>query len=497
MTAALALPATGLLKSVLFPSDDFDYLYINIERPQGTDLAVTDLAVREVEEVLYAQTGVESFVTVVGSGSSLAGGFEGAGSGSQIANITVNLPKDRTETSAKFATQLRREFSAITSAHITVGEPANGPPSADPITITFSGDDLDALMVAADRAANVLSDIPNVINISASTKDSSAEFVVKLDGAKAAEQGVSAPLVAETLRTALFSVKATSIRSGKNDIEVRTKLDLNPDYQDPSQTTHVSIDAVRSLTLAGKNGPVSLSSIADITYEAAQNSIRHEAGTRIMTVTAAVSTAGNAIEATSVFTKNFTKDLLPEGVVITQGGESEDVGQSFLELFIALIAGAALMLSILVLEFNSFRHSFYLLLLIPLSLIGVHAGLTLMGQPLSLTSMLGVIALAGVIINHAIILMDSISRIHKEHTDYTLEEVVVEASTSRLRPILLTTIVTVVGMIPLALASPFWAPLAFAIMFGLAFSLLLTLVLIPILYYRWPGSAILAKYKKS
>lgn len=492
---ALALPATGLLKSVLFPSDDFDYLYINIEKPQGTDLGVTDLAVREVEEILYADKAVESFVTVVGSGSSLAGGTGSAGSGSQIANITVNMPDKHKETSAQFASRLRTAFAAVTSAQITVGEPANGPSAADPITVTFSGDDLDALTTAADRAANVLADIPNVININASTKDSSAEFVVRLDGAKAAEQGVSAPLVAETLRTALFSVKATSIRTGKDDIEVRTKLDLNPDYKDPSQTTTVSIDAVRSLTLPGKNGPVPLSSIADVTYEAAQRSIRHEAGTRIMTVTAAVSSSGNAIEATNTFTKTFTEDLLPEGVVIKQGGESEDVGKSFLELFIALIAGAALMLSILVLEFNSFRHSFYLLLLIPLSLIGVHAGLTLMGQPLSLTSMLGVIALAGVIINHAIILMDSIARIHKEHTDYTLEEVVVEAATSRLRPILLTTVVTVIGMLPLAFASPFWAPLAFAIMFGLAFSLLLTLVLIPVLYYRWPGKETRAYYE--
>ena len=121
-------------------------------------------------------------------------------------------------------------------------------------------------------------------------------------------------------------------------------------------------------------------------------------------------------------------------------------------------------------------------------------GLTLVGQPLSLTSMLGVIALAGVIINHAIILMDSIARIHREHPEMNLEEVVIEAASTRLRPILLTTVVTVIGMIPLVFASPFWAPLAFSIMAGLAFSLLLTLVLIPVLYYRWPGKKIRELY---
>ena len=176
------------------------------------------------------------------------------------------------------------------------------------------------------------------------------------------------------------------------------------------------------------------------------------------------------------------------------GGATEDVGQSFTELFIALIAGAALMLTILILEFNSFRHSFYLLAIIPLSLIGVFAGLTLVGQPLSLTSMLGVIALAGVIINHAIILMDSIARIHRENPGHTLENVVVDAASTRLRPILLTTVVTCVGMIPLASASAFWGPLAFSIMFGLAFSLLLTLLLIPMLYFRWPGKSVRQKF---
>jgi multidrug efflux pump len=492
---AMALPATGLLKSIFFPSGDFDYVYINVEKPQGTALGATDLAVREVEEVLYATQGIASFATVVGSGSALSGGFEGPGSGAELANITVNLPEGHSESSAKFIARLRENLSGITSAVVTVGEPEGGPPAAAPISLTFAGDDLGALTEAADRAANVLSEIPNIVNISASTKNSAAEFVVQLDGAKAAAQGVSAPQVASLLRTALFSTEATSIRAGADDIEVRAKLDLNPAYGDPSETTNVSIDAVRALTIQGRNGAVPLASIATISYEPAQHAIRHEAGTRIMTVSAEMGPGGNAIQATQEFTKRFTEDMLPEGVVLKQSGESEDVAQSFTELIIALVAGVALMLSILVLEFNSFRHSFYLLLIIPLSLIGVHAGLTLMQSPLSLTSMLGVIALAGVIINHAIILMDSIARIHKEQAHLSLEEVVIESAASRLRPILLTTIVTVIGMIPLALSSPFWGPLGFAIMFGLAFSLLLTLILIPILYYRWPGSAILAKYE--
>jgi multidrug efflux pump subunit AcrB len=494
---ALALPATGLLKSIFFPGADADYVYIEIEKPQGTDLAVTDLSLREVEEILYANKDAVSFVSVAGSGSSFAGSVNsGPASGSNVANITVNLKKGHSITSADFVKELRKELSVVTSAHITVGEPAGGPPSSSPITITFTGTDLGEISKTAENAMQTLSDIPGVINIDSTTKNTSSEFVVTLDSAKATELGVSPLAVADTLRTALFSTKATSIRTGKNDIEVRTKLNLNPNYKDPSDTSHVTIEAVRNLTVNGAKGPVPLSTIASITYGPAQTSIRHEGGNRISTVTADVAGSANAIDAAAQFEKLFTRDKLGKDVTMKIGGASEDVNKSFTELFLALIAGAALMLSILILEFNSFRQSFYLLSIIPLSLVGVFAGLTIVGQPLSLTSMLGVIALAGVIINHAIILMDSIARIHRERPELSLEDTVVEAASTRLRPILLTTVVTVIGMIPLTLASPFWAPLAFSIMAGLAFSLLLTLLLIPMLYYRWPGSRIREKYAK-
>ena len=495
---ALALPATGLLKSIFFPGNDFDFLYVQVEKAQGTSLSTTDLAMREVEEVLYTNTDIESFVSQTGAGSafadSKASGSSPSGSAS-IGNFTINLPKGH-KPSADVVSELRGQLKNITDATITVGQPAGGPPAASPVSITFSGNDLGALTVTAERAMHTLADIPGVINLQASTKNSSAEFVVALDSAKAAELGVSPLAVADLLRSALFSAKATSIRSGKDDIDVRIKLDLNPNYKDPSETTHTSIDSVRALTVKGKNGPVPLSTVATITYEPAQTSIAHEAGTRITTVTADVSASANAIEVTSQFQKLFTADKIGTGVTMKLGGASEDVAKSFTEMFVALIAGAALMLSILVLEFNSFRQSFYLLSIIPLSLVGIFGGLALVGSPLSLPSMLGVIALAGVIINHAIILMDSIARIHREHPELSLEGVVVEAATTRLRPILLTTIVTVIGMLPLAFASPFWGPLAFSIMFGLAFSLLLTLVLIPMLYYRWPGKAVRERYSQ-
>ncbi|MES2668257.1 MAG: efflux RND transporter permease subunit [Patescibacteria group bacterium] len=490
---SLMLPVFGLVKVVFFPAEDSDLVYLEVERPQGTTLTDTDLSVREVEEILYADPRIESFVTEVGASSSFGAGV---GSGNKLANVTINLKEDRDVTSQEYVAELRETLASVTSARVTVTEPEGGPPTGAAISVTYSGEDLGNLGIAVERAARVLSEVPGATNIDTSVKDDGGEFVVRLDSAKAAELGVSPLAVAELLRGALFGSEAADIRTGSEDIEVRTKLDLNPSYTDPSETTHASIDAVRSLTVAGAAGQIPLSSIAVISYEPANASIRHEDGERIASISADATKDGNPVEMAAEFERRMQDVELPEGVAVSVGGESEDVNQSFAEMGLALLAGAALMLAILVLEFNSFRHSLYLLAIIPLSLIGVLFGLAVTGSALSFPSMLGVIALAGVIINHAIILMDSIARISEEDHSKDLTDVVVEAASTRFRPIILTTVVTVVGMIPLSFASSLWGPLAFAIMFGLAFSLLLTLVFVPILYHRWPGKKVLARHAR-
>jgi multidrug efflux pump subunit AcrB len=250
-----------------------------------------------------------------------------------------------------------------------------------------------------------------------------------------------------------------------------------------------------------------LGSILKTNVSPSRVSISHENQKRISTVNADVKTGFNALEVTTELQKMIKEkygENLGEGVTVVYGGDNEDIQNTFRDMILALVALLFLMLVILVLEFGSFRYSLYLLLAIPLSLIGVFAGLAITGQSLSFSAMLGIIALAGVIINHAIILLDSILRkleeekIQEGDTSFHLKDLedekenrlfdaIVESSAVRLRPIFLTTATTVVGMIPLAGVSALWGPLAFTIMFGLAFSMVLTLVLIPLLFYRFPG----------
>jgi HAE1 family hydrophobic/amphiphilic exporter-1 len=215
--------------------------------------------------------------------------------------------------------------------------------------------------------------------------------------------------------------------------------------------------------------------------------INHERQKRLVQINSNVTPERTAIEVVNAFKKREGELNLPKSVTIDYGGENEEVNKSFTDMLLALVAGMVGMLAILVLEFNSFRYAFYLLGAVPLSLIGVFGGLALTGQALSFSSMLGFIALAGVIINHGIILLDSILHKLEHEKDRELMDVLVDASAIRLRPIFLTTITTVIGMVPLAGASALWGPLAFAIMFGLSFAMILTLLFVPTLFYRWPG----------
>ncbi len=486
---AMSLPVIGLVKVDFFPASSSDSVYVQIEEPIGTVLGTTDLATREVEEILYKDPRILNFVSDVGEGSAFTGS---ASSGSQIANITITL-KPGHEDSNLYIEQLRKELAPIQDADVTVSGPQSGPSSGAPVSINFSGNDVNALTTTVEKGAQVMAKIPGTTNVTTSTKNDSSEFVVSLNAAEAANLGVSPSVIASTLRSTLYGVKATSLQSGTNEIDVYVKLDLNPNYTDPSQTTNTTIDEIEALTVPGSGGPVPLSSVASVAIDPSQTVINHDNGIRIVTLSSDVTASGNATQITDEFQKEF-KSQLPSGVTMDVKGDSQSIAQSFSDMIVALLAGLVLMLGILVLEFNSFRQSFYLLVIIPLSLTGVFAGLFITGSPLSFPAMLGIVALSGVITNHAIILMDSISRIGKAHAGQTLAEVVVEAASTRFRPILLTTITTVIGMVPLSLVSAEWGPLAFTIMFGLSFSLLLTLMLIPIIYTRWPGKKVQAQF---
>lgn len=492
---SVSLPIIGLLKVSFFPQDNQDYIFVSIERTQGTPLAITDLSVREVEELLYASPHVVSFVTTVGASSALTG--NGSSENGKLANITVMLKssKDRKLTSTEIVELLRKELAPVTSAVVKVDQGNNGPPSSDPVVITFLGDNLDELTQAAGNAEQLLQNLQGTLDVTTSLRDDGNQFEIIIDRTKASLVGLGASSVAQILRTAISGVTATTIKKSGDDIDIIVKVDLNANFVNPEDTIKTTLDSIKGLPIATPSGTILLGSLITTKVSQSRAVISHEDKKRTAQVTSKLTPKANALEVVNEFKKHEKELNLPDSVEIKYGGDNEEINRTFGEMALALLAGMAGMLAILVLEFNSFRYAFYLLLTIPFSLIGVFGGLTITGQALSFSSMLGLIALSGVIINHAIILLDSIlhkldheeEEIKQGHSARTLGDVIVEASSIRLRPIFLTTITTVIGMIPLAGVSALWGPLAFAIMFGLAFAMILTLILIPVFFYRYPG----------
>lgn len=262
------------------------------------------------------------------------------------------------------------------------------------------------------------------------------------------------------------------------------KLDLNPNYLTVADTANTTLASIKNLTVPGTHGPVLLGNILTDSLGEANASISHYNKKRVETVSAYPDSHTTTNQVVAAFQKALPSLHLPSSVTVQYGGETQNINQSFTDMFVALIAGILFMFMILIIAFNSIKHTYHLLVIVPLSLIGVLDGLALAGQSVSFSSLLGVIALGGVIVNHAIILMDSMLHHVAAEPERPLIDVVVASAATRLRPIVLTTIATVIGMVPLSFTNATWAPLAYSIMFGLAFAIILTLVLVPTLYYR-------------
>ncbi len=483
---ALLLPVMGVVKVVFFEVSDIEYVIVEVENPEGTVKELTDIDVRRVEEVLYEQPAIESFAVTVGSGSEFASG----GTGEKLANIFITLSDERDFTSIEFVEHLRGELSHIRDVKVTVDQLNDGPPTGAAIIVKFLGDDLTTLTNAAQESARIFKDTENVINVETSTNNNNTEFVLELDRAKATAYGLNPAYISTLARTAVYGTDATSLTTLSEDIDVVVKLKVDPAAEVTSDTTNIAtIEDLTRITIPTPTGSVLLSDLVAVSLRESSSVINHEDSKRVVSVTADVSAEGNAREAQAAALKRIESELnLPSDISIsTGGGETEESNKAFLEMFAALVVGILLMVGILTLQFNSYLHMRYVLSILPYSLIGIMVGLAITQNSLSFPSMMGFIALSGIVVNNSILLIDMMNHLRRNNPDRNVREIIIEAAGNRLRPILLTTITTVIGMIPLTYAGDLWAPLAYAVMFGLLFSVVITLVLIPVIYHRNPG----------
>ncbi len=485
--SALSLIPFGFVKVVFFEQSDMPMIFIDVELAEGSRKETTDIAVRQVEEVLYPRTDmIEAYTVTVGAGNA----FTGGGQNERLASFTINLHDPRPLTSTEFIAELRTLLPRIPGANITISEPNSGPPVGNPIAVNLYGDDLDTLSAAANTVVALLEANTAVINVTTSAAANNTEFLFALNEAEAILLGLDAGTVSQSLRAAVFGVEATTITTLTDDVPVKVRLDLTDTGVAQLETiNHTDLNGLESILLPSRTGQaVPLGTVVETSLREANNTIRHEDLKRVVTVSADLAPGGNVIEINEELTAKLDEqNTLPPGVTFSLGGEAEESNQAFLELFLALVVGIVLMVAVLVLQFNSFRYTLYVLSILPFSLIGILYGLAITGSSLSFPSIMGFIALTGIIVNNSILLIDLMNARRRQQPEMSVSAVVVDASVHRLRAILLTSLTTIIGMIPLLASDPIWVPLATAIIFGLSFSVVITLFLVPIIYHRWPG----------
>jgi multidrug efflux pump subunit AcrB len=486
---SLGLLISGIIPVALFPKMDINFSYVNIRMPAGTALEATSEVAEKIEDRLYNKPYIKNFVTTIGQSSSMDS-FSGGSNREHLANINITLfdSEERDLKSYEIVEELRKELIDINEGEITIVEMSSGPPTGAPIEARITGDDLLVIGQLTEQVVDILENTEGVINVTSDQQASPADLTFTLKKDVLSKVGLTVGEVSSTLRTAIFGVTATEISASGDDIDVVVKFD---------KEKISSIEEIKNLSIINNFGQgVKLSYVADFSLEPALSTIRHRDFERTNSIRADLEPGFTPTVVVPLVEEAVIASGIPQGYIVSFGGEVEDIEQSFAELWNAMIVAVLLILIILVLQFNSFRRTINILMTLPLMLIGVVVGMLVLGLPFSFAVFMGLISLAGIVVNDAIVLVDKANRNIKEKNMQAVDAIA-DAGDSRLQPILLTSITTIVGVTPLAFANEFWVGLSVAIIFGLAFATVLQLFVIPMIFVKFEGKKIAKLLQKS
>ena len=490
------------LPKELFPGEDFPQFYIKVDMPTDYGIEETTQFMEKLERVVKSLPKEEYVALVTNIGlQTPTNGLEGTSISSNVAEVLVELvPKDeRNRSRDEIIEFLRLQMTEITGAEkIYFDKQEGGPPRGRDVEVKVKGDRIPQLVAIANQLKKKLSSIDGVFDVKDDFKSGKPEIRLRTKGEKLRQFGLTIFQVANNVRHAIEGNTCTVYRDADEAIDVVVKYTKN------SMNT---IDALSQMMIATPSGiSVPLKDIAQISRENSLVDIKRFDVERAITVSASVDreVTSPAI-ATQVLQATFEDiGFRYPGYSLDFRGEFDQILESFKELGLKLLPmGVMLMYFILGAQFKSFLQPFIILFAIPFGVIGAMVGLLITQSTLSLIALFGVVALAGIVVNDSIVLIDFINqRRNQNQKSYDdqekangpvdeLRDAVLKGSRLRLRPIVLTSITTIAGLIPMFLGlggkSPVWQPLASTIIFGLLFSTLLTLFVMPALYYIIEG----------
>jgi multidrug efflux pump len=527
---AVLLMFTFPPKILFFPNTDAKQVFVYVEYPIGTDIEQTNIISMEIEKDIetylkkYEVNGenflITSVIGQVGEGTADPSRGQEGGKTPNKARITIDFVKFQERQGVSSETvlkEVRELLQGYPGVSIVVDKPSDGPPTGPPINIEVKGDDYELILQTSNdlRAFINTSNIGGIEELKLDVDQSKPEMIVAIDRQKARRLGVSTGQIGMNLRTALYGKEISTYKDAKDDYPINLRLKEEMRYNKYALLNQKITFRNQS---SGQIKQVPISAVATTENQTAFSSIKRIDLDRVVTVYSNVLGDYNATEVNNKIREITEKFEIPKNITISFTGEQEEQAKEMAFLSKALLIAVLLIFLILVAQFNSATTPIIISISVFLSLIGVLFGLLLFRMDfVVLMTMIGVISLAGIVVNNAIVLIDYIDlTIVRKRRELGLEEsekltpnllveCVIEGGKTRLRPVILTAITTILGLLPLALGininfrtlitelNPnfyiggenvaFWGPMGWAIVFGLTFATFLTLVVVPILFY--------------
>ncbi|RKQ49402.1 multidrug efflux pump subunit AcrB [Roseivirga pacifica] len=511
---------------VFFPENEPRYVNVFIEFPVGTDIDATndfavDIEQQVIEIVKPYESIVESITTNVSQGAGDPGDPTAVGQSEEPhkARITVNFIESKLRgdiNTLEVMEDIRAKVKLQPGVTLTVDKDAAGPPTGKPINLEIAGEDLEVLIGISERVVQRIqeSGIQGIEQLKSSLELGKPELVVDIDRDNARRFGLSTMSIANEIRTALFGREVSKYKEGEDSYEINVRL--NQDYR-------YNIDALlnKNITFRDQNSgqlvQVPISSVADVHYSSTYGSIKRKDLDRVVTLSSNVLGGFNATEINEQLKVLMEDFEMPAGYSYAFTGEQEEQAENMAFLAKALLIAVFMIFLIIVSQFNKITAPFIIMVSVLLSTIGVFLGLVIFNMKfVVIMTMVGIIALAGIVVNNAIVLIDFIELTRKrKREELGLEEgarlpmndvieSIIIAGKTRLRPVLLTAITTILGLVPLAVGLNidfiglftqynadfyvggdnviFWGPMSWTIIFGLTFATFLTLIIVPTMY---------------
>ncbi|MCK5702944.1 MAG: efflux RND transporter permease subunit, partial [Cyclobacteriaceae bacterium] len=510
-------------KVALFPESEPNYINIFIEKPIGIDIEETNAFTRKIEDEIVEllepyEDAIESFIAQVGEG---AGDPNQMPTGEETPNksmVTISFVEYEYRNGVdtrKVMEEIRQELTKYPGVQITIDKENMGPPVGKPINIEISGENYERLIKVADGVMKTIND-ENILGIQELKSDletGKPELLVNIDRDKARRFGLSTYSIASELRTALFGLEVSKFKDGEDEYPIQLRLAKKYRY---------NLDALMNQQITFRNNQgkilsIPISAVASITPSASYGSVKRTDQKRTVTLFSNVVEGYNPNKINKLIQAEISTIDLPKGYELDFTGEQENMEKSMKFLSTALLIAIALIIIILVTQFNSIIKPLIIISSVVLSTIGVFGGLAIFNMDFIIILMgIGIISLAGVVVNNAIVLIDYVDILKsnrkkelgmEEEDNLPLNEIIasiIKAGEVRLRPVILTAITTILGLLPLAVGfnisfeglffnlkpeiyfggdnAQFWGPMAWTVIFGLTFATFLTLVIVPVMY---------------